>query len=55
MAGSAYFQNGGAVTALLAAALEEELVDCARIMELDRWAHEPYPRIVYQAKDLQDS
>ena len=49
---SVHFQNGGAVTALLAAALEEELVDCALIMGLDRWAHEPYPRIVYQAKDL---
>ena len=52
MASSAHFQNGGAVTALLAAALDEELVDCALIMGLDRWAHEPYPRVVYQSKDL---
>lgn len=51
-AGSDHFQNGGAVTALLAAALEEELVDCALVMGLDRWTHKPYPRIVYQAKDL---
>jgi coenzyme F420 hydrogenase subunit beta len=51
-AGNVHFQIGGAVTALLAAALEEELVDCALIMGLDHWTHRTYPRIVYQVKDL---
>jgi len=53
--GSEHFQNGGAATALLAAALEEELVDCALVMGLDRWTQKPCPRIVYQAKDLERS
>ena len=52
MTGGAHFQNGGAVTALLSAALEEELVDCVLVMGLDRWTQEPYPRVIYEAKDL---
>lgn len=36
--GSEHFQNGGAATALLAATLEEELVDCAMVMGLDYWS-----------------
>lgn len=46
-------QKGGATTALLTAALEEELVDSALVMGLDPWTQEPYPRIVYDAKDLE--
>lgn len=49
---SGRFQNGGAATALLAAALEEELVDCALVMGMDRWAQRPYPRVIYNSKDL---
>ncbi|OPY53808.1 MAG: Coenzyme F420 hydrogenase subunit beta [Methanosaeta sp. PtaU1.Bin060] len=47
------FQNGGAVTALLSAALDEDLVDCALVMGLDRWAQKPQPRVVHDAKDLE--
>jgi len=50
---SGRFQNGGAVTALLAAALEEELVDCALVMGEDRWARKSYPRVVYDVSDLE--
>lgn len=50
---SGRFQNGGAVTALLTAALEEELVDCALVMGTDRWAQKSYPRVVYDAKELE--
>ena len=46
------FQKGGAATALLTAALEEELIDCALVMGLDSWTQKPYPRIVYNATDL---
>jgi coenzyme F420 hydrogenase subunit beta len=49
------FQNGGAVTALLTTALEEELVDCALIMGLDRWSQKPYPRVVYDTFELNKS
>jgi coenzyme F420 hydrogenase subunit beta len=47
------FQNGGAVTALLAAALEEGLVDCALVMDMDRWEQKAFPRAIYEAKDLE--
>lgn len=50
---SGRFQNGGAATALLAAALEEELVDCALVMGMDRWAQKPHPRVVYDVKGLE--
>ncbi|MDD1749920.1 MAG: Coenzyme F420 hydrogenase/dehydrogenase, beta subunit C-terminal domain [Methanothrix sp.] len=49
---SARFQKGGAVTALLAAALDEELVDCALVMGLDRWNQLPYPRVVRDSREL---
>lgn len=49
------FQNGGAVIALLTAALEEELVDCALVMGLDRWAQKSYPFVVYDASELNRS
>ncbi len=45
-------QNGGGASALLAAALDEELVDCALVMGLDRWSHLPHPRVVYDSRDL---
>ncbi|HOO53861.1 MAG TPA: Coenzyme F420 hydrogenase/dehydrogenase, beta subunit C-terminal domain [Methanothrix sp.] len=45
-------QTGGAATALLAAALDEDLIDCALVMGLDPWSQEPYPRIVHDSKDL---
>jgi len=51
--GSKHFQNGGAATALLSAALEEELVDAALIMGMDRWAQTASPRVIYDAKDLE--
>jgi coenzyme F420 hydrogenase subunit beta len=51
--GSGRFQNGGAVTALLTAALVDELVDCALVMGMDRWAQKPHPYVVYDAKDLE--
>jgi len=50
---SGRFQNGGAVTGLLAAALEDELIDCALVMGEDRWAQKSYPRVVYNALDLE--
>jgi coenzyme F420 hydrogenase subunit beta len=50
---SGRFQNGGAVTALLTAAMEEELVDCALVMGEDRWAQKSYPRVVYDVSDLE--
>jgi coenzyme F420 hydrogenase subunit beta len=50
---SGRFQNGGAVTALLTAALEEGLVDCALVMGEDRWAQKSYPRVVYDVLDLE--
>jgi len=47
------FQNGGAVTALLSAALQEDLVDCVLVMGLDRWAQKPQPRVVHDARELE--
>jgi coenzyme F420 hydrogenase subunit beta len=52
MTGGAHFQNGGAVTALLSTALEEELVDCALVMGLDRWDLLPRPRVVRDSDEL---
>lgn len=49
---SDHFQNGGAATALLTAALEEELVDCALVMGMDRWTQKAQPRIVCDPKGL---
>ncbi|MDD2755525.1 MAG: Coenzyme F420 hydrogenase/dehydrogenase, beta subunit C-terminal domain [Methanothrix sp.] len=49
------FQNGGAVIALLTAALEEELVDCALVMGLDRWTQKSYPHVVYDTFKLNKS
>jgi Coenzyme F420-reducing hydrogenase, beta subunit len=45
-------QSGGAVTALLTAALEEELVDCALVMSSDRWTQKAYPIVAYYPEDL---
>jgi coenzyme F420 hydrogenase subunit beta len=45
-------QNGGVATALLTAALDEELVDCALVMGQDPWSQRSYPRVVYDAKEL---
>jgi len=50
---SARFQNGGAASALLSAALDEELVDCALVMGLDRWSQKSHPRVVYDSSDLE--
>jgi coenzyme F420 hydrogenase subunit beta len=50
--GCAHSQNGGAATALLTAALEEELVDCALVMGVDRWTQKAHPRVVYDADEL---
>jgi len=47
------FQNGGAASALLAAALDEELVDCALVMGLDRWSQKSHPRVVWDSQDLE--
>ncbi|MFB3765123.1 MAG: Coenzyme F420 hydrogenase/dehydrogenase, beta subunit C-terminal domain [Methanotrichaceae archaeon] len=49
---NARFQNGGAVTALLTAALDEELVDCALVMGVDRWTQKAEPRVVCDAVGL---
>lgn len=46
-------QNGGAASALLAVALDEELVDCAVVMGQDRWSQEPHSRVIYDSKDLE--
>lgn len=46
MSGNPRYQNGGAVTALLKAALDEELVDRAIVMGADRWAQKAYARVV---------
>ncbi len=46
------YQNGGAVTALLTAALDEELVDCTLVMGVDRWTQKAQPRVVCDAKGL---
>ncbi|OPY28492.1 MAG: F(420)H(2) dehydrogenase subunit F [Methanocella sp. PtaU1.Bin125] len=45
-------QNGGAVTALLTAALEEEVVDCALVMSSDRWIQKAFPTVAYYPEDL---
>ncbi|HUL62811.1 MAG TPA: Coenzyme F420 hydrogenase/dehydrogenase, beta subunit C-terminal domain [Methanocella sp.] len=45
-------QNGGAMTALLMAALEEEVVDRALVMGSDRWAQKAYPLVADSAADL---
>lgn len=45
-------QNGGAVTALLTAALEEEIVDCALVMSSDRWIQKAFPLVAYYPEDL---
>ncbi|WP_424359913.1 Coenzyme F420 hydrogenase/dehydrogenase, beta subunit C-terminal domain [Methanocella sp. MCL-LM] len=45
-------QNGGVVTALLTAALEEGLVDCALVMGSDRWIQKAHPMIAYYPEDL---
>lgn len=49
---SARSKKGGAVTALLTAALNEELVDCALVMDHDHWSQKAYPRAVFNAGDL---
>ncbi len=46
------YQNGGAVTALLKTALDEELVDRAVVMGADRWAQKAYAHIVDDPADL---
>ena len=46
-------QERGAVTALLTAALDEELVDCALVMDHDHWSQKAYPRAVYDARELE--
>jgi coenzyme F420 hydrogenase subunit beta len=51
---SGRFQNGGAVTALLTAALEEDLVDYALVMGVDRWTQKAHPRAVYDANGLME-
>jgi coenzyme F420 hydrogenase subunit beta len=47
------YQNGGAVTALLKAALQEELVDCAVVMGMDRWDHNAYPLVIKDVEGLE--
>jgi coenzyme F420 hydrogenase subunit beta len=47
------FQNGGAASALLAAALDEGLVDCALVMGLDRWSQKPHSRVIYDSSELE--
>ncbi len=47
------YQNGGVVTALLKAALQEELVDCAVVMGMDRWDHHAYPLIIKDVGGLE--
>jgi coenzyme F420 hydrogenase subunit beta len=46
------YQNGGAVTALLKAALDEELVDRAVVMGADRWAQKAYARVIDDPAEL---
>lgn len=45
-------QNGGVVTALLTAALEEGLVDCALVMGSDRWVQKAHPLVAYYPEEL---
>jgi coenzyme F420 hydrogenase subunit beta len=45
-------QNGGAVTALLTAALEGEIIDCALVMSSDRWIQKAFPLVAYYPEDL---
>ncbi|WP_174591219.1 Coenzyme F420 hydrogenase/dehydrogenase, beta subunit C-terminal domain [Methanocella conradii] len=52
-AGNSRYQNGGAVTALLKAALQEELVDRAVVMGVDRWDLNAYPCIIEDAEGLE--
>jgi coenzyme F420 hydrogenase subunit beta len=46
------YQNGGAVTVLLKAALDEELVDRVIVMGADRWAQKAYARVVGDPAEL---
>ena len=55
LAPSTRYQNGGVVTALLKAALEEELIDHAIVMGSDRWAQKAYARIIDDPADLNRS
>lgn len=48
-------QNGGAVTALLTTALDEELVDCALVMGADRWMWKAHPKAVFRPEDLKNT
>jgi coenzyme F420 hydrogenase subunit beta len=52
MSGNPRSQNGGAVTALLKAALDEELVDRVIVMGADRWAQKAYARIIDDPAEL---
>jgi coenzyme F420 hydrogenase subunit beta len=45
-AGSRRYQNGGAVTALLKAALDEGLVDRVIVMGADRWEQKAYAQVI---------
>ncbi len=51
-AGSPRCQNGGAVTALLRAALDEELVDRAVVIGADRWAQKAHARVIDDPAEL---
>lgn len=51
-AGNKRYQNGGAVTALLKAALDEGLVDRVIVMGADRWAQKAYARVVSDSSSL---
>ena len=48
-------QNGGAVTALLTAALDEGLIDAALVMGADRWLWKARPKVVFKSEDLKNA
>ncbi|ENN95701.1 coenzyme F420 hydrogenase/dehydrogenase subunit beta [Methanocaldococcus villosus KIN24-T80] len=47
-----YAQNGGVVTAILANAFEEELIDGAIVMKEDRWTLEPQSFLAMSKEDV---
>jgi len=51
-AGNKRYQNGGAVTALLKAALDEGLADRVIAMGADRWAQKAYASVVSDSSGL---
>lgn len=47
-----YAQSGGAVTSLLISAIEANLIDCALLMDVDRYTQQPIPKLVFSKEQI---